>query len=46
MCEKCEDLDKKITRYTEFLRQRLDNLTSERIKEAIREMRQHKAALH
>jgi hypothetical protein len=38
MCEQCRDLDKKIQRYSEFLRQGLDPLTSERIKEAIKEM--------
>ena len=46
MCEICRDLDKKIARYTEFLSNGLDPLTSERIKEAIAEMQQHKAALH
>jgi hypothetical protein len=40
MCEKCHDLDKKILRYSEFLRQRLDSVTSARIKEAIKEMEQ------
>jgi hypothetical protein len=46
MCEKCDDLDKKISRYAEFLRQGLDPVTSERIKEAIKEMQKHKTALH
>jgi hypothetical protein len=46
MCEKCHDLDKKIARYTELLRQGLDPLTSGRIKEAIKEMQQRKVALH
>jgi hypothetical protein len=46
MCDQCRDLDKKLLRYSEFLRQGLDPLTSERIKEAIKEMEKHKAALH
>jgi hypothetical protein len=46
MCEKCGDLDKKIAQYAEFLRAGLDTLTSERIKHAITEMQQHKAAMH
>jgi hypothetical protein len=47
MCETCRDLDQKIFRYSEFLKQGLDPLTSERSKEANREMQQqHKAALH
>jgi hypothetical protein len=46
MCEKCDDLDKKISRYRDFLKQVLDPLRSERIKEAIKEMQQHKVALH
>ena len=46
MCEKCDELDKKISRYAEFLRQGLDPVTSERIKEAIDEMRRRKTSLH
>jgi hypothetical protein len=46
MCKQCNELDKKIARYAEFLRNGLDSVTSERIKEAIKEMERHKAALH
>lgn len=46
MCEKCVDLDKKIAHYREFLKYGLDPVTSDRIKEAIREMQQHRVALH
>ena len=46
MCEECDDLEKKISRYHEFVRQGLDALTTERIKRLIEEMERRKAALH
>jgi hypothetical protein len=46
MCEKCFILQKKITHYREFLKQRFDPQTEERIAETIKELEQQKAALH
>lgn len=45
MCEKCEQLAKKIVRYREFVEQALDPLTTERIRELITELEQRKAAV-
>jgi hypothetical protein len=46
MCEKCDDIDKKIERY-EGIRSRIaDQVTVDRIKELIAEMEAQKAALH
>ena len=46
MCEECVTLEKKIAHYRQFLKQRFDALTQERIEEAVKELESQKAALH
>jgi hypothetical protein len=46
MCDKCEALQKKITRYREITEQALDPLTTERIKLLVKELEQQKTAMH
>jgi hypothetical protein len=45
MCEKCEQLAKKIVRYREIVEQALDPLTTQRIWDLIGELEQRKAAM-
>jgi hypothetical protein len=40
------ELDKKISHYREFQKQRFDPLTEERIKSLIAELEQRKASIH
>ena len=46
MCDKCNQLDKKIEHYERLASGITDRLTLDRIRESVREMRAHKAALH
>ena len=46
MCERCEELQKTISRYRELLRQRFDPLTESRIKELITDLERQKDAMH
>jgi hypothetical protein len=46
MCDKCLQLDKKIEHYERLASGVGDELTLERIRELVREMRAQKAALH
>jgi hypothetical protein len=46
MCQTCNKFDDAISRYRELLKQRFDSLTEERIKAAIVDLEQRKAALH
>jgi TATA-binding protein-associated factor Taf7 len=46
MCERCNEIEKKISHYRRFLNQRFDPLTEQRITEAIKELEERKAALH
>jgi len=46
MCDKCIQLDKKIEHYERLASGIADELTLERIRELMREMRAQKAALH
>jgi hypothetical protein len=45
MCEKCEQLAKKIVRYREIVEQAFDPLTTDRIRDLIGELEQRKAAM-
>ncbi len=42
MCAKCDDLQKQISHYRSFLRQRFDPLTESRIKETIADLERQK----
>jgi hypothetical protein len=46
MCDKCIQLDKKIERYESLASGVTDQLTLERLRELVREMRTQKTALH
>jgi hypothetical protein len=46
MCDKCIQLDKEIEHYEPLALGIADELTLERIRESVREMRAQKAALH
>jgi hypothetical protein len=46
MCDKCIQLNKKIEHYERLALGMADDLTLERIRESVREMRAQKAALH
>ena len=46
MCDKCEQLDKKIEHYQKLLWGIPDQLTVERIRSLIAELQAQKAALH
>jgi hypothetical protein len=46
MCDKCIQLDKEIEHYERLASGMADELTLERIRESVREMRAQKAALH
>jgi hypothetical protein len=46
MCEQCQNLQKQIIHYRQFLKQRFDPLTEERIKAMIAELEQRKEAMH
>jgi hypothetical protein len=46
MCDKCNQLDKKIEHYERLALGMADELTLERIRKSVREMRAQKAALH
>jgi hypothetical protein len=45
MCEACEQLEKKITRYREIVEQAFDALTTQRIKDLIQELEQRKQTM-
>jgi hypothetical protein len=46
MCDKCIQLDKKIEHYERLASAMADELTVERLRESVREMRAQKNALH
>ena len=46
MCDKCIQLDKEIEHYERLASGMADELTLERIRESVQEMRAQKAALH
>ena len=46
MCEKCDEIEKKIERYRQIERSIMDQLTVDRTKELIAELEAKKAALH
>ena len=46
MCEECEKLQGKITRYRQFLKQRFDPLTEERMKQLVADLERRKKAMH
>jgi hypothetical protein len=46
MCEKCDEIDKKIERYRQVQRSILDQVTVDRAKEMVIELQAQKAALH
>jgi hypothetical protein len=46
MCEQCQNLQKQIIHYRQFLKQRFDPLTEERIKALIAELELRKVAIH
>jgi hypothetical protein len=46
MCEECEKLREKITHYRQFLKQRFDPLTEERMKQVIADLERRKKAMH
>jgi hypothetical protein len=46
MCEKCEQLDKKIEHYKKLILGISDQLTIDRIKSLIADLQAQKAALH
>jgi cell division protein ZapA (FtsZ GTPase activity inhibitor) len=46
MCDQCQQLEAKILHFRQFLRQRFDPLTEERIKAMIAELEQRKEAMH
>jgi hypothetical protein len=46
MCDQCIQLDKKIERYQRLASAVADELTLERLRELVREMRAQKTALH
>jgi len=46
MCDKCDELDKKIERYSRMLLSIGDQITVERIKALIGELQTQKATIH
>jgi hypothetical protein len=46
MCEQCQNLQKQIIHYRQFLKQRFDPLTEERIEAMIAELEQRIEAMH
>jgi hypothetical protein len=46
MCEKCDELQKKIDHFERFLAPPIDPLTRQRINSGIAEMKKQKAAMH
>jgi hypothetical protein len=46
MCEKCDEIEKKIVRYQDIRRQIADQFTVDQIIRLIAEMQAQKAALH
>jgi hypothetical protein len=46
MCEECEKLQGKITHYRQFLKQRFDPLTEERMKQVIADLERRKKVMH
>jgi len=46
MCEECEKVQRKITRYRQFLKQRFDPLTEERMKQLVADLERRKKAMH
>jgi hypothetical protein len=46
MCDQCERLQDAISHYRQFLKQRFDPLTEERIKSVIADLERRRAALH
>jgi hypothetical protein len=46
MCEQCQNLQTQIIHYRQFLKQRFDPLTEERIKAMIAELEQRIEAMH
>ncbi len=46
MCDKCQELDKKIEHYRSLVARVTDQLTNERVAKLIEEMQAQKAALH
>lgn len=46
MCEKCDEIDKKIERYRQIKRSIMDQLTVDRTMQLIAELEASKAALH
>jgi hypothetical protein len=46
MCEKCDEIDKRIERYRQVERTILDQVTVDRAKEMVAELEAQKAALH
>ena len=46
MCDKCDEIDKKIGRFSELARRMIDQQTLDGIAALIKEMESQKAALH
>jgi hypothetical protein len=46
MCNECDKLQEVISHYRQFLEQRFDPLTEQRIKNVIADLERRKAALH
>jgi len=46
MCEKCDEIDKKIERYRQIQRTILDQVTVDRTTEMVAELEAQKAVLH
>ena len=46
MCEKCDEIDKRIERYRQVERTILDQVTVDRAQEMVAELEAQKAALH
>ena len=46
MCEKCQELDQKITHYRRFTKEPFDALTLERIKDLVSALEQQRGAMH
>jgi hypothetical protein len=46
MCDKCQELDKKIEHYRRIVSRITDQLTNERVEKLIEEMQAQKVALH
>ena len=46
MCEKCEELDRKIRHYRRFTTYALDSLTMDRIRRLVEDLQQMRASMH